>query len=63
MADELITVQRDLRFDTSAVLATSGEEELLQDEMRREAVQRILRLLRYAKPPEQKQEQEPVQNK
>ncbi|WP_455197948.1 LPS-assembly lipoprotein LptE [Kaarinaea lacus] len=54
VADELITIQRDLRFDPTAVLASSGEEALLQDEMRREAVQRILRLLSYAKPPEQK---------
>ena len=37
LADEFITIQRDLRFDASAVLATSSEEALLQEEMRREA--------------------------
>jgi len=53
LPDELISIQRDLRFDTSAVLATSGEETLLEEEMRRDAVTQILHRLQYVKPPAQ----------
>lgn len=53
LSDELISVQRDLRFDTSAVLATSSDETLLEEEMRRDAVIQILNRLQYAKPPVQ----------
>lgn len=49
--DEQITSQRDLRFDASAVLATSGEETQLQGEMRRDAVAQIMRRLQYVKAP------------
>lgn len=51
MPDELISIQRDLRFNTSAVLATSDEETRLQEEMRRDAISQVLQLLRYVKPP------------
>lgn len=49
--DEQLTLQRDLRFDALAVLATSGEEGLLQEEMRRDAVNQILRRLQSVKTP------------
>lgn len=49
--DELISIQRDLRFESTAVLATSSEETLLQDEMRQDAVMQILRRLEYARAP------------
>ena len=51
LPDEFISIQRDLRFDATAVLATSGQETVLQEEMRREAVIQILRRLQYAKKP------------
>jgi LPS-assembly lipoprotein len=53
LSDDLISVQRDLRFDSSAVLATSGGEALLEEEMRRDAIIRILNRLQHAIPPDQ----------
>jgi len=49
--DELILIQRDLHFESSAVLATSSEENLLYDEMRQDAVMQIMRRLEYARAP------------
>jgi len=52
--NEQVEATRDLRFDESAVLATAGEEARLRIEMRREAVDKVLRILQHAKPPAQK---------
>jgi LPS-assembly lipoprotein len=51
MPEEVISLQRDLRFDNSAVLGTSDEETQLQEDMRRDAISQILEMLRYVKPP------------
>lgn len=51
---ESVMVQRDLPFDAAAVLAMSQEEEQLREEMRADAVTRILRRLQYARSPESK---------
>jgi len=51
MPDEEVSIQRDLRFDNSAVLATSEEETQLQEDMRRDAISQVLQLLRNVKPP------------
>ena len=40
---------RDLRFDATAVLATTSEEAQLKTEMRQDAVRQILRQLQYVK--------------
>ena len=49
--DELVSIQRDLQFDAQAVLGSSSEESLLQDEMRRDAIQQIIRRLEFTKEP------------
>jgi outer membrane lipopolysaccharide assembly protein LptE/RlpB len=50
--NEQVEASRDLRFDESEVLATAGEEARLRSEMRREAVDKVLRILQHAKPPQ-----------
>lgn len=52
--NEQVEASRDLRFDESAVLATTAEEAQLKSEMRREAVDKVLRILQHAKPPARK---------
>ena len=52
LKDEAVEAERDLLFDESAVLATAGEEARLRAEMRRDAVEQVLRILRHAKAPE-----------
>lgn len=51
LPEESISLSRDLRFDATAVLGTSSEEVQLKEEMRRDAVLRILRRLQHAKKP------------
>lgn len=51
ISDTTVTQARDIRFDATAVLGFSSEEEQLNKEMRRDAVAQILRQLRYAKQP------------
>ncbi len=50
LAEQTVTVTRDLRFDANAVLGTGNEETQLKTEMRRDAVLQILRRLQKAKP-------------
>jgi LPS-assembly lipoprotein len=52
--NEQVEASRDLRFDESAVLAAAAEEVQLKSEMRREAVDKVLRILQHAKPPARK---------
>ena len=40
-----VSLLRDYRFDPENILASSGQEEMLQNEMRRYAVRQILRRL------------------
>ena len=49
ISEVTVTQVRDLRFDATAVLGVSSEEEQLKAEMRRDAVSQILRQLQYAK--------------
>jgi LPS-assembly lipoprotein len=51
LSKDQVTVQRDLRFDETAVLGVSQEEAQLRKEMQREAASQILRRLQHAKPP------------
>jgi LPS-assembly lipoprotein len=51
LAAQEITVKRNFSFDDSQVLAKDREEELLNQDMRTDAVQQILRRLNHAKPP------------
>jgi LPS-assembly lipoprotein len=51
LAGETVSVSRDLTFNAEAVLGSSGEEAQLKAEMRREAVNAILRRLQRAQPP------------
>lgn len=62
LSQDSVTVQRDMPFDATAVLAMSQEEGQLRGEMRREAVTHILRRLQYARTPE-KQAPEPAEKK
>jgi len=50
LAEQSVTVTRDLRFDATAVLGTASEETQLKEEMRRDAVLQILQRLQKAKP-------------
>lgn len=50
---ESISANRDLRFDASAVLGSSGEEDQLRAEMRQDAINRLLTRLSRARPPAQ----------
>jgi LPS-assembly lipoprotein len=50
LAEQSVTVTRDLRFDANAVLGTASEETLLKTEMRRDAVLQILQRLQKASP-------------
>lgn len=56
LAEESVSLSRDLRFDATAVLGTENEEVQLKAEMRQDAVLQILRRLQRAKAPEAKQE-------
>lgn len=48
---ESVSASRDLRFDATAVLGTGNEEAQLQQEMRRDVVNSILRRLQKAQNP------------
>ena len=48
--EQTITLTRDLRFDSGAVLGTENEQSQLRKEMRRDAVLQILQRLQKAKP-------------
>lgn len=51
LADEAVEASRDLRFDESAVLSMASEEARLRAEMRREAIEQLIRILQHAQPP------------
>lgn len=51
LAEESVSLTRDLRFDATAVLGAEGEENQLNAEMRRDAVLQILRRLQKARLP------------
>lgn len=50
LENESVEASRDLQFDEAAVLAAAGEEAALRTEMRRDAVDQLLRILQHVKP-------------
>jgi LPS-assembly lipoprotein len=51
LAEQSVSVSRDLRFDANAVLGTASEETQLKAEMRRDALLQIMRRLQHARAP------------
>jgi len=50
LEEQAVSLTRDLRFDTTAVLGTDNEEDQLKADMRRDAVLQILQRLQKASP-------------
>ena len=51
LAEQAVSLARDLRFDASAVLGAENEQTQLNAEMRRDAVLQVMQRLQHAKPP------------